>query len=75
MDPVVFVGKMPLEKFKEERPLEYERAVKDGTLDSMLVDPPTREHLVEAYIFGFIAVTVGIVLAVGIFGALLRSLH
>jgi cytochrome b subunit of formate dehydrogenase len=75
MDPVVFVGKMPLEKFKEERPLEYERAVKDGRLDSMLVDPPTREHLVEAYVFGFIAVTIGIALAVAIFVGLLGSLH
>jgi cytochrome b subunit of formate dehydrogenase len=75
MDPVVFVGKMPLEKFKEERPLEYERAVKDGTLDSMLVDPPTREHLTEAYVFGFIAVTIGIALAVAIFVGLLGSLH
>jgi cytochrome b subunit of formate dehydrogenase/nitrate/TMAO reductase-like tetraheme cytochrome c subunit len=75
MDPVVFIGKMPLEKFKEERPLEYERAVKDGTLESMLVDGPTREHLVEAYVFGFIAVAIGIGLAIAIFVGLLGSLH
>jgi cytochrome b subunit of formate dehydrogenase len=75
MDPVVFVGKMPLEKFKEERPLEYERAVENGTLESMLEDPPTREHLTEAYVFGFIAVTIGIALAVAIFVGLLGSLH
>jgi hypothetical protein len=49
--------------------------VKDGTLDSMLVDPPTREHLTEAYVFGFIAVTIGIALAVAIFVGLLGSLH
>ena len=75
MDPVVFVGKMPLEKFKEERPREYERLVASGELDSVLVDPPTREHLVEAYVFGFFAVTIGIALAVAIFIGLVSSLH
>jgi cytochrome b subunit of formate dehydrogenase len=75
MDPVIFIGKLPLEKLKEERPREYERLVASGELDSMLVDPPVREHLVEAYVFGFIAVTIGIGLAVAIFVGLLGSLH
>jgi len=75
MDPVIFLGKMPLEKFKEERPLEYQRLVDSGELESVLVDPPRREHRVEAYIFGFIAVTIGICLAVAIFIGLLGSLH
>jgi cytochrome b subunit of formate dehydrogenase len=75
MDPVIFTGSMPLEKFKEERPLEYERAVREGRLEGMLVDPPTREHLVEAYVFGFFTVTIGIALAVAIFIGLLGSLH
>jgi cytochrome b subunit of formate dehydrogenase len=75
MDPVIFTGKMPLEKFKEERPLEYQRLVDQGKLESVLVDPPTREHLVEAYVFGFIAVAIGIALAVGIFVGLLGWIH
>jgi cytochrome b subunit of formate dehydrogenase len=75
MDPVIFVGKMPLEKFKEERPREYERLVAQGKLESVLVDPPSREHLLQAYVFGFFAVTIGIALAVAIFVGLLRSLH
>jgi len=75
MDPVIFIGKMPLEKFKEERPLEYQRAVEAGTLDSMMAEPPTREHMIEAYVFGFIAVTIGIALAVAIFVGLLTSMH
>jgi thiosulfate reductase cytochrome b subunit len=75
MDPVIFIGKMPLEKFKEERPLEYQRAVETGELESMLEDPPTREHMIEAYVFGFIAVAIGIALAVGIFVGLLTSMH
>jgi cytochrome b subunit of formate dehydrogenase len=75
MDPVIFTGKMPLEKFKEERPKEYQRLVDSGQLESVLSDPPTREHLVEAYVFGFFAVTIGIGLAVAIFIGLLKSLH
>ena len=75
MDPVIFIGKMPLEKFKEERPLEYKRLVDSGQLESVLVDPPLREHLVEAYVFGFLAVTIGIALAVAIFVGLLSGGH
>ena len=41
----------------------------------MLVDPPLREHLVEAYVFGFLAVTIGIALAVAIFVGLLSGGH
>jgi cytochrome b subunit of formate dehydrogenase len=75
MDPVIFTGSMPLEKFKEERPLEYERAVKEGRLESMLVDPPDEGHLIRAYVFGFAAVAIGIALAVGIFVGVLGWLH
>ena len=35
MDTVVFTGRMPLEAFKEERPLEYERLVAQGKLDAL----------------------------------------
>ena len=66
---------MSLERFKDERPLEYERLVESGELNSRLVDPPSREHLVEAYVFGFIAVAIGIALAVGIFVGLLGWIH
>ena len=37
MDPVIFTGSMPLHRFKEERPLEYERMVKEGTLEQHFV--------------------------------------
>lgn len=67
MDPVIFTGRMPLEKFKEDRPLEYERAVRDGTLDSMIVPPPDRGMIIRAYAFGLTAYLTGLVLAVFIF--------
>jgi len=71
MDPVVFTGRMPLEKFKEERPREYQRMVDNGTLEKALCEPPTREEMVWVYVFGFSALTVGLALALGIFWALL----
>ena len=70
MDPVVFTGRMPLEKFKEERPREYNRMVEKGTLEKALCDPPTREEMSWIVVFGFSALTIGLALAVGIFWAL-----
>jgi hypothetical protein len=75
MDTVIFTGRMPLELFKEERALEYERLVAQGKLDDYLAPAPTAAELRRAYIFGFIALAIGIVLAVFIFWALLGSLH
>jgi len=74
MDTVVFTGRMSLERFQEERPLEYQRLVATNRLDSMLAPAPTRTELLRAYVFGFAAVAVGVALAVGIFVALLGSL-
>jgi cytochrome b subunit of formate dehydrogenase len=74
LDPVIFLGKMPLERFKEERPLEYRQLVETGRLESLLEDPPTEGQVRRAYIFGFTALTIGLVLAVFIFTALLKGI-
>jgi len=37
IDKVIFTGSLPLEHYKEERPLEYERRVREGTLEEVLV--------------------------------------
>ena len=50
MDLVVFLGKMPLEQFKSERTLEYQRLVDNNGLDDYLVDAPTQAELRKAYI-------------------------
>jgi hypothetical protein len=71
MDTVIFTGKMPLERFKAERPLEYQRMVDSGELEKYLVPPPRPRQLRRAYIWGTIALTVGIALAIGIIWALL----
>ena len=75
MDPVVFTGCMPMARFKDERPLEYERLVAAGRLDEYLVAPPTPAALRRAYIFGFTALAIGVVLAIFIFASLLSGMH
>jgi len=74
MDTVVFTGRMPLETFKTERPLEYERLVAEGTLEQRMAPPPSALELRIAHIFGFSAVAIGVVLAGFIFWALLSGL-
>jgi cytochrome b subunit of formate dehydrogenase len=70
MDPVIFTGSLPLERFKEERPLEYQRMVDSKTLEANFVPPPTRAQMQVAYVFGYAALVFGIWLAVLIFKAL-----
>ncbi len=70
MDPVIFTGSMPLHRFKEERPLEYERMVKEGTLEQHFVPPPSKAQIQVAHVFGFTAVALGVWLAVLIFRAI-----
>jgi cytochrome b subunit of formate dehydrogenase len=74
MDTVVFTGRVPLEAFKEERPLEYARLVAEGKLDERIVPAPSAVQMRVAYVFGFTALVVGIVLAVFIFWGLLGGL-
>jgi len=62
MDPVIFTGRISVEELKFDKPGEYEEMVESGQLE---------EHLVKAYpegkergakIFGFVALTFGLVL-------------
>ena len=66
LDPVIFVGRMPLGRFEEERPAEYRRLVASGQLESLLEDPPTDGEMAFARGFGFTAMTIGLLLALGI---------
>jgi hypothetical protein len=75
LDPVIFTGRIPLSRFKEERPLEYERLVAQGRLEEVLDVAPTARQMRTARVFGFAAVTIGILLAIGILVGLLVSGH
>jgi len=71
MDLVIFTGKMPLQRFKAERALEYQRMVDNNELEKYLVDAPTGAERRKAYIWGSIFLIIGVALAVGIILALL----
>jgi cytochrome b subunit of formate dehydrogenase len=66
LDPVIFTGRIPLERFKEERPIEYQRLVQTGRLEARIVAPPSRKQIRLARIFGFTSVAIGIGLMVAI---------
>lgn len=71
MDPVIFTGRMPLARLKEERPKEYQRLVDSGELESAMAEPPTPAELRNAQWFGFTALFIGLALAVAIFWSVL----
>jgi cytochrome b subunit of formate dehydrogenase len=71
MDPVMFTGRMPLKKFRVERPLEYRRLLENGTLYERLVPVPTLAERRNAYFLGVVATIIGIMLTGGIIWALL----
>jgi len=71
MDPVVFLGKMPLQQFIAERSLEYQRLIDNNELDDYLVDAPTPDEFRRAYIWGTVFLLIGVSLAIGIILALL----
>jgi cytochrome b subunit of formate dehydrogenase len=70
-DPVIFTGSQPIERFKDERPLEYQRMIEAGKLEENLVSPPTDAQMRKIYFWGFLAIAIGIALAIGIWTALL----
>ncbi len=75
MDIVIFTGKMTLSRFKEERPVEYERMLNDGTLDTILTDPPSRRARLISKGFGFLAYISGLIMVIAIFVSLLLFRH
>jgi hypothetical protein len=71
LDTVMFTGKMPLERFREERPEEYQRLVREGKLDSLIVEPPSPLASKVSAWFGVSALAIGVVLVVAIFATYL----
>jgi hypothetical protein len=67
LDPVMFTGKMPLARFQEERPDEYDRLVRLNRLDDVLTVPPTHGQMLFARIFGFTTLAIGVILIIAIY--------
>ena len=75
MDIVMFTGKMPIERFIEERPLEYERLVETGQLDDFIVEAPTPAEIRKAYAFGAVGLITGLTMAIIIIWTMLAYSH
>ncbi|MCB2153753.1 hypothetical protein KQI84_02610 [bacterium] len=62
VDMVMFTGQMSEEEMKEERGQEYDRLVKEGILESRIVEPMALKWRILGAILGIIAFVSGIVL-------------
>jgi cytochrome b subunit of formate dehydrogenase len=73
LDIVMFTGAMPLEEFKREHTLEFQRLVETGQLEKYLVDAPSRPMTLGSKILGFTLIAVGLILlilvAIGFIGS------
>ncbi|MEO5377034.1 MAG: cytochrome c3 family protein [Magnetococcus sp. DMHC-6] len=62
LDIMMFVGSMPLEEFKHERAIEYQRVVEEGKLENLMVVPPTKKLTHYSRILGFSLLGIGLTL-------------
>lgn len=71
VDVVMFTGSVPLEEFKKEHAVEYQRLVASGELERHLVDPPSPTRLKLSKLLGFTLIAIGLTLltlvAIGFF--------
>ncbi len=71
MDIVIFTGRMPVEDLKEDKPAEYDKEVKNGTLESRLVEPYPPIVIRTIRIFAWSALATGFSIVVWIIYAML----
>jgi len=73
MDMVIFTGRISDHELREERPLEYERLVREGRLASIEASPPAPGAVAFGRIVGGTALVLGLITVVLIiFGMVLR---
>jgi cytochrome b subunit of formate dehydrogenase len=72
LDVVMFTGAMPLEEFRHEHTVEYNRLVASGELKKYLVDAPSPPMTLGSKILGFSLIAFGLLLLlfvlIGVFG-------
>jgi cytochrome b subunit of formate dehydrogenase len=64
LDILMFTGAMPLEKFKREHRIDYDRLVASGELKDYLVDAPSRPLTFWSKVLGFLLMAVGLILLI-----------
>jgi cytochrome b subunit of formate dehydrogenase len=72
MDTVIFTQRLPLARFKEERPREYQELVENGELEKYLVDPPGKWYSKIVLIMGWLFLSIGIITLGAIIYSLVR---
>jgi len=63
-DIVMFTGAMPLEEFRHEHTVEYQRLVENGELENYLVEAPSAPMTVFSKILGATLIIIGLTLLV-----------
>jgi cytochrome b subunit of formate dehydrogenase len=63
-DIVMFTGSVPIEEFRREHALEYERLVRSGELQRYLVDAPSRAMTTGSRVLGLVLIACGLTLLV-----------
>ncbi|MCK5273103.1 MAG: cytochrome C, partial [Alphaproteobacteria bacterium] len=63
-DIVMFTGAMPLEEFKDEHTLEYQRLVETGELENRLVEAPSAPMTFFSKVLGAALIIIGLTLLV-----------
>lgn len=71
MDPVIFTGSVSLDELKYDRPREYSQVIHSREIGERIVAPPPRWLRIAARIFGFTALTIGLITVVLIIYAML----
>ena len=74
LDILMFTGSMPVEKFRREHTIEYNRLVESGQLKTYLVDAPSRPMTVGSKILGFVLMAAGLILLTMILTGFARRL-
>ena len=74
LELVMFTGTMPLEQFKQEHRVEYNRLVASGKLEERLVEQPSQPMTTGSRILGFALIAFGLLLLLLVLDGLLVSL-
>jgi cytochrome b subunit of formate dehydrogenase len=74
-DIVMFTGSVPLEEFRREHTLEYERLLESGELEKHLVDAPARQMTIASRILGLTLIACGLTLLVFVVIGFIGSLR